>query len=366
MPENIFRQLQEQLDQYSTGFPSTDSGVEMKILKRLFTEEEAWMYLHMSLMLETPESVADRLKLDSQQVSTRLAGMAEKGLLFRVRKGEAVKYGAVPFVVGIYEFQLKTMDADLARLIENYFEEAFSEQVGQNVLPMRTIPVNKSIGVSWTVAPYEDAREIIKSKKDRLAVANCICRVQQGLLEQSCEKPLEVCFLAGSHGAYYVDRGMGRWVTEDEALAILDKCQEAGLVPQPFNAVNPGGLCNCCGDCCGMLRTLKKHPRPADMVVTNHYAVVNGDACVGCGICLDRCQMDAVTMGDENIARVDLNRCIGCGLCVTTCDAGAMTLQPKSSEERREPPAKAQLTLMELAQKRGKSLVPLAVLKGSA
>jgi len=49
---------------------------------------------------------------------------------------------------------------------------------------------------------------------------------------------------------------------------------------------------------------------------------------------------------------------------VTTCDVEAMTLEPKSSEDRREPPEKAQLTLMKLAQKRGKSLVPLAVMKG--
>ncbi len=363
MSENVFRLLQEQLDQYSIGFPSTESGVEMKILKRLFTEEEAWMYLHMSLMLETPESVADRLKLDEAEVRSRLDAMAEKGLLFRVRRGEEVKYGASPFVVGIYEFQLKTMDAGLAQLFEDYFEEAFTEQGSRQVVPMRTIPVNKSIGVSWRVAPYEDAREIVKTM-GRLAVADCICRVQQGLLEKSCDKPLEVCLLGGSHGAYYVDRGMGRWITQEEALAILDKCEAAGLVPQPFNAVNPGGMCNCCGDCCGMLRGLKKQPRPVDMVITNHYAVVDEDTCVGCEICLDRCQMDAITINEEGVLKVNLGRCIGCGLCVTTCDAKAMTLQPKSPEERREPPAKAQLTLMELAQKRGKSMVPLAVIKG--
>jgi len=364
MSEDIFRQLQEQLDQYSIGFPATESGVEIKILKKLFTEEEADMFLHMSMMLETPDSVAGRLKKDPARVAALLEEMAEKGLLFRVRKGDAPKYGAAPFVVGIYEFQLKTMDADLARLFEDFFEEAFTEQGAQQVVPMRTIPVNKSIGVSWNVAPYEDVREIVNTM-DRLAVADCICRVQQGLLEQSCDKPLEVCLLGGSHGAYYVDRGMGRWVSKEEALEILDKCEEAGLVPQPFNAVNPGGMCNCCGDCCGMLRTLKKHPRPVEMVVTNHYALVDEDLCVGCEVCLDRCQMDAITIEDEGTARVNLDRCIGCGLCVTTCEVEAMTLQPKSSEDRREPPAKAQLTLMELAQKRGKSLVPLAVLKGS-
>jgi Ferredoxin len=157
MPENIFRQLQEQLDQYSVGFPAAESGVEMKILKLLFTEEEAEMYLHMSMMLETPESVAGRLKQDPAQVALRLDGMAEKGLLFRARTGDDAKYGAAPFVVGIYEFQLKTMDAELARLFDDYFEEAFTEQGSRQVVPMRTIPVNKSIGVSWNVAPYEDA-----------------------------------------------------------------------------------------------------------------------------------------------------------------------------------------------------------------
>ncbi len=364
MSEDVFRRLQEQLDQYSVGFPATESGVEIEILKTLFTEDEAELYLKMSLMLETPESVAGRLKQDVAPVALLLDGMAEKGLLFRVRKGSEPKYGAAPFVVGIYEFQLKTMDVHLARLFEVYFEEAFSEQGSRQTVPMRTIPVNKSIGVSWNVAPYEDAREIIKSK-DRLAVANCICRTQQGLLGQACDKPVEVCFLAGSHGAYYVDRGMGRWVTHAEALEILDQCEAAGLVPQPFNAVNPGGLCNCCGDCCGMLRALKKHPRPAEMVVANHFARVDEDLCVGCEICLDRCQMDAIAMGDGGTAQVNLDRCIGCGLCVTTCEVEAMTLVPKSKADRREPPAKAQLTLMELAQKRGKSLVPLAVMRGA-
>ncbi len=363
MSQDIFRQLQEQLDQYSLGYPATESGVEIEILKLLFTEEEAAMYLRMSMMLETPESVAGRLKQEPAQVALRLEEMAEKGLLFRTRKGDESKYGAAPFVVGIYEFQLKTMDVELARLFEDFFEEAFTEQGSRQVVPMRTIPVNKSVGVSWKVTPYEDARGIVKSM-ERLAVADCICRVQQGLLDQSCDKPLEVCFLGGSHGAYYVDRGMGRWVDQEEALEILDKCEEAGLVPQPFNAINPGGMCNCCGDCCGMLRTLKKHPRPVEIVVSNHYAVVDEDSCVGCEVCLDRCQMDAITMGDGGTAQVNLDRCIGCGLCVTTCDAEAMTLEPKSLEDRREPPAKAQLTLMELAQNRGKSLVPLAVMKG--
>ena len=359
MSGNIFEKLREQLDQYSIGYPSTESGVEIEILRKLFTEEAAEMYLQLSLMMETPTDVAKRTGQDPDHVANLLEEMAENGLIFRVRKGDAPKYGAAPYVVGIYEYQLKTMDRELAQLMDDYFNEAFAGEVSKQVVPLRTIPVNQAIDVAWPVVPYDDAREIIKTK-DRLAVAKCICRVQQGLLDQACDKPVEVCLMAGSHADYYVDKGMGRWITQEEAIEILDDCEKAGLVPQPFNAQNPGGMCNCCGDCCGMLRALNKHPKPVEIVIANYFAEVDSELCVGCEVCLDRCQMNAITIGDEEVAEVNLDRCIGCGLCISTCATEAMKLRAKPQEERREPPAVAQMTIMELAQKRGKSLVPLA------
>jgi hypothetical protein len=232
MASDVYYQLREQLDQYSVGFPSTESGVEIKILEHLFTEEEAQMYLNLSMMLETPEAVADRLKQDPEKVGRLLEQMAEKGLLFRLRKEGSARYGVAPYVVGIFEYQLKSMDQELAKLHEQYFEETFAHDMSEKTLPMRTIPVNKSLNVSWPVAPYEDVREIIKSK-EKIAVANCICRVQQGRLDQDCDKPLEACFMFGSHAKYYVEKGMGRWISQEESLEILDCCEEAGLVPMP-------------------------------------------------------------------------------------------------------------------------------------
>jgi ferredoxin len=365
MPSDVYYELREQLDQYSVGFPTTASGVEMKILEKLFTEEEAQMYLKLSMMLETPESVAERLKQDPKKVADLLDTMADKGLLFRQRKDGLARYGVAPFVIGIWEYQVKTLDEELAKLFEQYFEEAWAQQASQQTIPMRTIPVNRGIDVSWPVAPYEDVREIIKSK-DRIAAAKCICRVQQGKLDEACEKPVEVCIMFGSHADYYVDKGMGRYINQDEGLKILDRCEEAGLVPQPFNAQNPGGMCNCCGDCCGMLRALKKHPRPAEMVVSNYFAEVDSDLCAACETCMERCQMEAITMGPDEVAVVDLERCIGCGLCVTTCTTEALNLQLKPEEERRQPPVKAQETIMQMAQKRGKSVIPLAFTKNSS
>jgi len=364
MTAKVYFDLREQMDQYSLGFPSTESGVEMRILEKLFSEEEAELYLNLSMMLETPEAIAQRIGREPGSVAALLERMVDKGLLFRLKKGASAKYGAVPFVVGSFEYQLKDMDREFAELFDRYFLEALGKRgIGQTP-PLRPIPVNKSIDYSWPVAPYDDVRKLFEGK-DKIAVANCICRVQQGLLDKGCDKPQEVCFQFGSHGQYYVDKGMARFITKEEALGIIDKCDEAGLVPQPFVSQDAGGMCNCCGDCCGILRSIKLHPKPAEKVLTNYYAQVDPDSCSACETCTDRCQMDAIKLGANEVAEVDRDRCIGCGLCVTTCPSEAVSLKFKPESERREPPATAKDYIMELASSRGTSLIPLAASKRS-
>jgi NAD-dependent dihydropyrimidine dehydrogenase PreA subunit len=364
MPDQMYFDLREQLNQYSVGFPSTESGVEMEILKKLFSPDEAELYLKLSLIPETPESVAGRTGGDADEMSGRLERMVDKGLIFRLKKGDTVRYGASPFVVGSYEYQLNRMDRDFAELFDRYFVEAFGKQGIGEAPPLRTIPVNKAIDHAWNVAPYEDVREIVTSKS-KIAVADCICRVQQGLIDAGCNNPSEVCFQFGSHADFYVSKGMARYIEQDEALRIIDSCDEAGLVPQPFVSQDAGGMCNCCGDCCGILRSVKLHPKPAERVLTNYFAEVEADSCSGCETCVDRCQMDAVTLTDAGTAFVDRDRCIGCGLCVTTCPEEAMTLRQKPESERREPPATAKEYMMQLAQARGTSLVPLSISKSA-
>jgi ferredoxin len=363
MAKAIYRKLQEQLDQYSVGFPATDSGVEIKILEKLFTEEEAEIALHLSMALETPESVAERTKRDPKAVAALLKHMAEKGLVFRWQRADTVKYGAIPFVLGIYEYQLKSMDRELARMFEDYLQEGFQKSLtGLKPSILRTIPIHRSIDVAHPVATYEDSREIVKKQK-LIAVANCICRVQQELIDHCCDKPSEVCFSFGSAARYYIDLGMGRQVTTEEALAILDRCEEAGLVNQPANVINPGGMCNCCGDCCPVLRLVKKYPRPVELILSNYYAVVDADECTACETCLERCQIGAISIGKDDVAEINLDRCIGCGLCVTTCPTAALRLEPKPEDQRYTPPAKGQELLEEMARRRGTSLIPFTMAK---
>lgn len=356
MAASIYRQLQEQMDQYSTGFPATESGVEIKILKKLFTEEDAELYLDLSMLLETPADFAARTGRPPEETAEKLEDMARRGLLFRHVKNGAKRYSVVPFVIGSYEFQLKRMDRELADLTNQYMEETFLSGMGENIPPLRTIPVGKSVDVVHQVAAYEDAKAMVRAK-EKIAVADCICRTQQQLIDKGCGKPMEVCLLFGSHADYYVENKMGRYITSEEACQILDQCEAAGLVNQPANMVNPGGMCNCCEDCCGVLRALNRQPNPGEMVHNRYWAVVDQEACTACEICLDRCQMNAIEIDDA--AEIKSARCIGCGLCVTTCPTEAIRLEEKPKELQVAPPASGQELMAKTAEKRGTSLIPL-------
>jgi ferredoxin len=335
------------------GFPATETGIEITILKKLFNQKDAGMFLDMSPKLEDPESVAQRLGSPVEEVAGQLEDMAKRGLLFRVRKGESVKYGAVPFMHGLIEFYIKRFDREMGALLEQYLDQRFNQAIaGVDGLFLRTIPIEKSIVPEHHVAAFDDAVAIIK-KNDTIVVAECICRKKHKIIGKGCDKPIETCFMFGSMARFYIENNLGRRVDVEEAVGILRKAQDAGLVTQPATAQNPGGMCNCCGDCCAVLGAAKKFPKPAELVFSNYQSSINGENCTGCEICLERCQMDAITMDKDSVAQVDLNRCIGCGLCVTTCPSEAICLIPKPDARRRIPPATGMDQMMQIAIKRG-------------
>ena len=353
MSDTIYRELQQRLDTYSLGFPPTDSGIEIDILKYLFSIEDAEMFLALTPMLEAPESVAEKLTISPQEAADRLEDMALRGLLFRVKKNGASRYGAIPFIHGLWEFQVNRLDPQFAKMAERYMEEGLDRAMAESAeYFLRTIPVAESVDPEYRVASYDDAREILKTKHP-IVVTDCICRKQRGLVSDNCGKPVEVCFMFGSMGRYYLDNGMGREVNLDEAEKILAEAREAGLVTQPATAQNPGGMCNCCGDCCGVLRVLNMHPKPAEAVFSNHYAVVDENECTACEACESRCQVGAIAVGAADAAGVDLDRCIGCGLCVTDCPAEAIRLAALPEDRRRIPPETSLDQMTAMAGKRG-------------
>ncbi|HKI49532.1 MAG TPA: 4Fe-4S binding protein [Desulfobacteria bacterium] len=353
MENPIYQELRQQLDRYAVGFPVSQSGKELEILKKLFTPEEAELFRLLSLKPETAEAISTGSGEDSGLVTNLLERMFKKGLVFRREKEGTVKFGALPFVPGIFEQQSETMDKKLAALYEDYFQEVFHKNLAETEphLIHRPIPINRSIDVSYPMAVYDNSRQIVRNQK-LIAVAKCICRVQKGAIDEGCQMPLETCFMFGSQAQYYMDRGTGRRVTLDEALEILDQCEEAGLVTMPFNTMTPANICNCCSDCCVVLGTLKKHPRPVEMIKPGFHASVDQDRCEGCETCVERCPMDAIAVDAVDKAEIDLDRCIGCGLCINGCPEEAIHLEPKPEKDRVVPPKTGAHTFMAIAKRR--------------
>jgi len=184
-------------------------------------------------------------------------------------------------------------------------------------------------------------------------VAPCICRKEKKLLDEGCEKPAENCLVFGRGADLYHDRGIGRYIDQEEALDILKKADDAGLVLQPSNSKDIVNICCCCGCCCGVLRTIKQHPKPATIVSSPFICVAEPETCIGCGVCVQRCQMDVISL-EEDKAVLDLDRCIGCGVCVTTCLTDSLHLVRKPESEQRDVPRTFRDTMVHLLKVRGK------------
>jgi H+/Na+-translocating ferredoxin:NAD+ oxidoreductase subunit B len=351
MSEEIYQKLAKHLDDLPGGFPSTETGVEFRILKRLFTPEEAELALHLTLIPEEGRVVAMRAHISAQEASRRLEAMAKKGLIYRMgSKSGQPKYMALQYVIGIWEFHVNDLDEGLARDMGEYMPVLFDQ--GWKKPQLRTVPVNKSLSGELKVMTYENAEELVKHVR-KYVVAPCICRRERNLLGKGCDKPEETCLVFDGGAEYYLRNGLGREISQRETLDILNIAEEAGLVLQPSNAREIANICCCCGDCCGVLRNLKRYPKPASLTSTPFFAVVNAETCQGCGVCEDRCQMEAIQLVDEK-ASIDPDRCIGCGLCVSTCPADSLTLARKPEYDQPEVPKDLIRASIELGRARGK------------
>jgi MinD superfamily P-loop ATPase len=82
---------------------------------------------------------------------------------------------------------------------------------------------------------------------------------------------------------------------------------------------------------------MKRHPAPAELVSSAFIAAYDPESCESCGVCIDRCQMDAIRWEEDKVV-FDQARCIGCGLCVTTCPTQSLVLVRKPEPEQKDVP----------------------------
>ncbi|MFX0113775.1 MAG: DUF362 domain-containing protein [Candidatus Hodarchaeota archaeon] len=350
---DVYERLRDHLDHLPVGFPSTESGVELRILRQLFTEEEAEMACQLSPFPATAAEIAGKAGQDPKKVEALLEQMSAKGLVFNSRKGETT-YRAAWFVVGIFEYQVNRMTQEFIKDFDQYIEEGLRDELysSSTTHQLRVVPVNKAVDAVMQVAPYDNARELIK-QQSKISVQNCICKQKKDMEGGSCARTdeREMCIGFSTGAYYYIEHGLGREISQEEALQLLDMAEEAGLVVSPGNAQKTFCICLCCGDCCEFLGNLKKVPKPATLVDSNYYATVNPELCTGCGTCEERCQMEAIAVQND-VATIDLDYCIGCALCTTTCPEEALSLQLKAEDALVVPPANGNELYMQIGTQR--------------
>ena len=334
--ETVYEKLREHLDSLPGGYPSTGKGTELRILKRLFTPQEAELAQHLTMKLEKAETISERAGMGEENVADMLKAMARKGLIFSIEApNRPPAFMAAQFVIGIWEYHVNDLDRDFVKDLEEYFPYLAKEALDR-LPPLRTIPVGKSIQTSMEILPYERAEALVKEQK-KFLVAPCICRKEHQLKDGGCDKLMDACLIFGWGADYYERNGLGRVITLEETLDILNKAEADGLVLQPSNSQDITNICCCCGDCCQILLNLKRHPKPAMMASSPFVVQVDQEACTGCETCLDRCQMDALSVEAETVS-LAADRCIGCGLCVPTCPGEALLLVRKPDDQQAQVP----------------------------
>lgn len=326
--------LAEALDRLPNGYPRTESGIELLILEKLFAAEDARLGSLLSRDPQTVEAVAARAGRAVAETRRMLLDLARKGLAWPGKDERGLVFRLAPFVVGIYEAQAETLDHELAHLVEDYFAQGGARGI-MGPLPSlhRVVPARGTAKSEW-ILPYDEVKTMLTDARV-FTVRDCICRKEQELLgKRKCTAPLHNClsFSAAGRAARPGD------ISREEALAMLDQAEEAALVHTVSNVLaGVSYVCNCCGCCCGILRGITEYGLEHSVAAANYRAAVDPDTCTGCGECVQRCQVDAVSLRD-GIAVVDGRLCIGCGLCVSGCAPEAAVLQRKPEAEVVQPP----------------------------
>jgi ferredoxin len=335
--DDPYEELARVLNKIPNAFPAVDDGTHIKILKWIFTPEEAELASKLKITGETLEEISIRLNVDKNELKELLGTMASKGQIFQFYSEEGKKYGLIEWIVGIYEEQLFRMDEEFAQLIEDYFEKAkHGELMTTKPAVHRVIPVNKVIKTEIEVHTFEEVERFIEEAKS-WGVRDCICKKQKRLIGDECSYSETVCLIFAPFENFFENDKNTKPITKEESYRILREAENTGLVHTTRNIQNATMyICNCCTCCCAILRGLTEFEHPHAFAKANYMMSVNKDLCIGCETCLERCQFEALEIVD-GICHVK-SRCIGCGVCAIVCPEDALKLERRKIEQYEKHP----------------------------
>ena len=295
------------------------------------------------------------------QFNQLLDGLMKKGfLMVNIDYKKNEYYGLMPIVVGWievaeyyhrghekkHEFQkqlynllnyFRRFNINPLRSIVNRFGEKLIKP-NQEVLPYHSKNEKKQISINqnienpgYEIHPLRTINDLIedRGKKGDIYAVGCVCRNMHRGIGRSCEFKIPVedsCLFFGSKGIGYslVKTGYGRNISKEEAIDILQEVSEKGALHSVFHEEDDISLrseiaiCNCCLDCCGLLRGYNAGSMPQNYRSYYYSKVENLNKCEGCSKCEKHCPTLAISMFNEKVL-INKNRCIGCGQCTIHC-----------------------------------------------
>lgn len=345
MGNENYERLSKALEALPGGFPETPSRVELRLLKKAFTEEEAELAGYMSRKYETVSEVASRTRIPEEKVKSLLNNLLPRRLIRRRVSNGREEYRLGPFILGWYEaLMLGKMrnDIEFATLFEQYMKEEGGERI-MSPRPgiLGVVPARGSLKKEL-LQSYDDI-DAHFARHERFMVVDCVCRIQRNLLGSKCSRPVKRCGFVGLPLQIPLSDNV---LDREQALKLFTQLEEEGHVHTGFYGFISGaetpqfvGCCNCCGNCCGILRAINDWGLAEGPQRSNYRAVLKEENCIACGDCVERCQVHAITQDTKGIAILNRERCIGCGLCVIRCPGDAIELVPVSREEWFDVPA---------------------------
>ena len=325
--------LQKRLDMNAQGAPASESLY--KILEILFSAEEAEKVSLLPIMPFAVGEAAKRWKLSEKETGKILIELSSKGLLLDMNNNDVQTYVLAPTMAGFFEFALMRTDGRfdrkvLSELFYKYIneEDDFVEKVLMQKTPIARTMIHEQTIQSKDqseVLDYERATHIINSASC-ITVGTCYCRHKMEHIGRACEAPQDVCLTFNTAAESLIKHKIAKQISKEEALLVLDKCVDYGLVQIGDNVQNQvNWMCNCCGCCCEAILAYKKigYRRKIN---SNFFASVDREKCTSCGVCILKCPVEAIKIIDKKVV-VDEEICIGCGICQRSCGVKAITIE---------------------------------------
>ncbi|MDM8001178.1 MAG: 4Fe-4S binding protein [Dehalococcoidia bacterium] len=320
--------------------PDPNSEHMHKIIRKLVNPEEGRLLLALP---GEPAELAAKTGMPEQTVQQKLREFMEKGLVVPTSKGLRLVRDVLQFHDANLSSSEKWVDQELCDLWRDWYEIEFMPLTEKlSAVPadgaaktVRVVPAWRAIELSpdlpmAKIPPEENLRDLVKGA-DVIAVVPCTCRRSL----RRCDAKVEICVLFNRGAEYAINRGAGRKVSAEEAMAIFREGEEAGLVHTwPF-ALSPrlNEICNCCRDCCILFDPGMKFGTLERGLAKSHLrAEVHKSVCDGCQDCVETCFFGAIEMkkdppGKKLKAEVDPDKCYGCGACVVACSPHAHAIR---------------------------------------